>query len=400
MNILFVCEVDWCRKVVFGMHLLAESMALLGHKIYVIDYESMWERRNGRMLKETMVSRVFPNAFVHLVRPSFVRIPVLSRVSAFATHHFEIRRVIEEKQIDAVILYSVPTNGLQAVHWAKRFNIPIVFRSIDVLHHLVPYPVLSTITKMLERKVYSSVDRILAISPKLLDYAIGLGADVDNVDILPMPVDTNTFCPSNDVEEIRGKWGLRASDKVVLFMGTLFPFSGLDTFLLRFEQMLRYVPNAKLLIVGDGAQRRQLKRIIDTLSLKDYVTITGFQPYQDMPKYINLADVCINTFVDNAITRDIFPGKIVQFLACSKPLVMRPLEGVKAVISGEKQGVVYADDDRGIMREVVSLLNDSKRRSHLGQNGLEYARRFHSCEFVARQLEVILESMIKERAVV
>ena len=41
MNILFVHEVDWLEKVVFDIHFLAESLSLLGHQVYIIDYQDM-----------------------------------------------------------------------------------------------------------------------------------------------------------------------------------------------------------------------------------------------------------------------------------------------------------------------------------------------------------------------
>ncbi len=123
--------------------------------------------------------------------------------------------------------------------------------------------------------------------------------------------------------------------------------------------------------------------------------ITSFQPYQDIPKYINMSDVCINPFVINDTTRDIFPGKTVQFLACGKPLVMSPLDGVKAVISGEEQGVVYTNTDNEMVGAIISLLHSPEKRQELGQNGLRYVRRVHGCEKVAEQLEAELACLVK-----
>lgn len=378
----------------FDIHLLAESLSLLGcYGVYAIDYQGA--NRDGSK-REEAVSRVFPNSRVNLIHPYSIKVSGLSRMSAYLTHYYEIQRVICEHNIDAIILYSVPTNGFQAVHWAKKFNIPIIFRSIDVLNQLVPYPALRAVTKRMERQVYRNVDRILTITPKLSDYVISLGAMQNKVGILPMPVDTTLFCPANPDNELRREWGITESGKVILFMGTLFEFSGLDTFIPKFKYMIAEEPNAKLLIVGDGSQRAKLEGIIRDWGLMGKVIITGFQSYQDIPKYINLADVCINTFVDNAITRDIFPGKIVQFLACGKPLVTRPLAGVKAVISGEEQGVVYADTDYEIIGAIESLLDSSARKYEIGQNGLRYVRENHSCEQVIKQLDKEIVSLVSK----
>lgn len=390
LNILFVHEVDYIKKVVFDIHILAEAMSLRGHNVYVLDYQDSWGQ-NG-VVSSNAKPRVFPDARVEIVRPIFVKIPIVSRVSAFVSHYFAIKRTIERYSIDAIVLYSVPTNGLQTLFWAGKFDIPVVFRSIDALYQLVRSPVLRRATMALEKVVYSRVDRILTITPILSDYVVRLGGR--NVSVLPLPVDTTTFSPMNGASGIRQRWGLTQTDKVVLFMGTLFNFSGLDSFLYYFAHAVRQVPEIKLLVVGDGEQRCVLENIIDVLGLRQNVKITGFQPYQDMPQYINAADVCLNTFVCNDITRDIFPGKTVQFLACGKPLIMRSLDGVKALIAGEKQGVLYCDTDSAMVNQIVSLLKSPERSCQIGLNGVDYTRKFHSHEMVAEQLESALRDLI------
>ena len=42
MNILFIHEIDWLKKVVFEIHTLSELLSIYGHNVYVIYYESMW----------------------------------------------------------------------------------------------------------------------------------------------------------------------------------------------------------------------------------------------------------------------------------------------------------------------------------------------------------------------
>ncbi len=393
------------QKVVFDIHLLAEGMSLRGHQVYVLYYESLWSEKgisdglwiHKKLSDEIMSNRALANAHVTLIRPKFIKLPVVSRISAFATHYLEIKRVIKEKEIDAIVLYSVPTNGLQTIYWAKKLGIPVIFRSIDVLNQLTPYSVLRPAVRFLERQVYSRVDRILTITPKLSEYVIKMGANPDKVGVLPMPVDTHTFCPSEDTRQLRQKWGISDDDKVILFMGTLFNFSGLGGFIPQFKYVLNKFPETKLLIVGDGEQRQELESIIKTTGLQGKVIITGFQPYQDMPRYINMADVCINTFVRNKITNDIFPGKTVQFLACGKPLVTRLLDGIKAVIDGEEQGVVYANEDWGLVVKIISLLDSPERMKRIGDNGLRYTSQFHRCEQVAKKLEEELGRLIEAK---
>jgi len=402
VNILFVHEVDWLRKVVFDMHSLSESLSLLGHKVYAIDYESMWTRENawdfgGLGTRDfSQVSRARQGASVYLIRPGLIKIPGLSRLSAAFTQYTAIKRTIEEKHIDVVVLYGVPTNGLQTVHLARKFNIPVVFRSIDILHQLVRYSALRPLTKSLEKKVYSQVDMILTLTPKLSRYVIDNGARESRVKLLLMPVDTDLFRPSSDYKEVRDQWGLSPEHQVIVFIGTLFEFSGLDVLIRQFPKVLDSIPEARLLIVGDGPQRSQLEGIITKLGLSQQVIITGFQPYITMPQYLNLAAICINPFLITDATRDIFPGKIVQYLACGKAVIASPLLGMTAVITGEDQGVVYATANN-MTEAIITLLKSPQQSQKLGQNGLKYVVSTHSYDRIARQLEANLEDAIKEK---
>ncbi len=403
MNILFIHEVDWLKKVVFDIHTLAESLSLRGHRVYAIDYEDTW-RRNGSLNLGTLktserdgISRAFGGASVSLIRPGFIKICGLSRISAAFTHYQAIKRTLKNKNIDIIVLYGVATQGVQTIKAARKLNVPVVFRSIDILNQLVKYPLLRLPARMLEKYVYARADMILTLTPSLTQYVTGLSAGAKKVHLLPMPVDTGIFYPRPAPDEIRLKWGIGKEDKVILFIGTLFDFSGLDDFIPHFPKVLAAVPSARLLIVGDGPQRRKLEDIVAATGLAAKVTVTGFQPYDTMPLYINLAAICINTFRITTATRDIFPGKIVQYLACGKAVVATPLPGLVAVTPGESEGMVFTGTPEEMAEKLVKLLTEPEYRQRIERNGLEYVTRVHSCESIAAQLEERLKEVKKAK---
>jgi glycosyltransferase involved in cell wall biosynthesis len=286
---------------------------------------------------------------------------------------------------------------LQTISLARKFNIPVVFRSIDILHILVPHTLLRPITRFLEKRVYSRADLVLPNTPQYHQYVIDMGVPESRTKFVPFPVDTNLFSPAADSTEVRQKWGLNEQDPVIVFIGTLFPFSGLDGFIRQFPQVLRELPEVKLLIVGDGPQRQELERIIAESDLEKQVIITGFQPYVTMPQYINLATICINPFLISEKTMDIFPAKMVQYVACGKATVATALRGITTYLQGEEHGVVYVNNMEDMAREAVALLKSAKRRQELGNAGLEHIRQTYSYEKIARELEKILEKAIKEK---
>jgi len=402
MNILFVHEIDWLNKPVFDIHFVAEGLSLRGHKVYAIDYEDSWKRNSFldfgslRTKEFNNISRAFPGSSVQVRRPGFVKIPGLSRISAASTHCLEIRRTIQEKQIDAIILFSVPTNGLQTVSLAKKFKIPVLFRSIDMLNRLVPYRFLRPITRLLEKRVYSSVDLVIPNTPQYLNYVLGMGIPESRVRLVPFPLDTGLFKPGVDSSEVRQKWGLKESEPVVVFIGTLFDFSGLDEFVRHFPEVVKEIPAAKLLIVGDGVQRPKLEKIVAELNLQERVIFTGFQPYQTMPQYINLASVCINPFLPTEENMNIFPAKMMQYVACGKATVATPLRGITTLLPGESHGVVYANSPAEMVGEVIALLKSPERRQRLGEAGVNQVRGEYSYDKIAEELEGILIQAIKK----
>ena len=399
MNILFVHEVDLLQKVVFEIHSLSEALSNFGHNVFVIDFEEPSTRLHFFdifRLKTIVINkfeRANTGAPVKLLRPGLIKFPLLDRISALVTHHFEVKNAIEKRKVDVIILYSVPTNGVQTIKLAKKNNIPVIFRSIDVPHRLVPYRALRPIIFSLEKWVYTHVDKILTLSSKLSDYVIRMGADETRVELFLFSVDMKKFKPNIDIKGLREELGTAEEDKVILFMGTLFEFSGLDLYLHQFPLVVEEFPKVKLVIVGGGVLFERLKKLARDLKIMDNVIFTGFQPFDMMPEYINLADVCINPFIINATTRDIIPGKIIQYLSCAKPVLATPLPGMTSLLPGSEQGVVYSNID-DFAKNSTRLLNDSEMAKVIGENGYHYVEDNHNEKRMSRKLDRILNQMI------
>lgn len=404
MNILFVHEVDWLQKVVFEIHNISELLSRAGHRVFAVDYEDDWRGlslRPGHLQTREVkgIARAVSGGAVTLRRPGFIRLPGLSRLTAAFNAYREIERLIREEKIDIIVLYAVPTSGLQTVTLAKKYGVPVVFRAIDILHRLVRYRALRSPTRMMEKRVYQGVDKILAIAPRYARYVAAMGVPESRIKLVPLPVDTDLFKPEPGSADLRGKWGIHDRDRIIVFVGTLFNFSGLDGFIRRFPEVLKAVPEAQLLIVGDGPQRPRLEGIITEMELEKRVVITGFQPYETMPDYINLAEICINTFVDNEENEDIFPGKIIQYIACGRATVSTPLKGITSMLAGPSHGILYADAE-GLAGAVVNLLQSRQNQKVMGQAGQEYVLAHHSYKNITRQFEAELEDVVREKRAV
>lgn len=347
MNILVVHETEYIDKFIFEYQIIPELLSAWGHNVFVIDFPTNWQK-NGFFDLGTLKSEVLTNVKragkkkgVTLYRPGFPKIPILSRIVAFFSYFFLINSVIRKHKIDHIILYSVPTNGLQTVFWAKFYKIPLLFRLLDVLHQLVPNRILQTPTFLLEKVVYHFADELLAITPKLTTYAIKMGANPKTTSYLPSGSDIDLFYPQEKDKILMKKYGLNRKDLVLLFAGNLYNFSGLDTIIQALPKYLKSYPNLKLVIVGRGPQLHLLQDLVKKFRLEKQVILTGFQNYEVLPKYINLADICINPFEINPVTDIIFPGKIYQYLACEKPVIATKLSGVLDIFPEKNNNNIF-----------------------------------------------------------
>jgi len=376
MKILVVHEVNYLNKIIYEFQILPEILSILGHEVTVIDYDDSWKTsRNGHTWRlktdvHERVHRAYSRASVTVRRPGMIRLPMVSRVSGAITSGLEVYRFLQIHSPDALLLYGLPTVGVQSLLAARNFNVPVFFRSIDVLHQLVPMRALVPPVRVLERYLYNRVDGVIPVTLHLKNHVLSYGVPESRVRVLPSGVDTEMFSPGPRNSPLLQQWGIRPEDEVILFMGTIYKFSGLDRIIRDFPRLLSRHARAKLLVVGCGEDEERLKAIAAEAEISRNVVFGGLQPYSALPEIIRSSDVCINPFELNGITRDILPTKLFQYLACGKPVVATRLPGTLPFLAGEEHGMFYSSLVN-FVDGIGDLLDAPAQREHLGRNGNE-----------------------------
>ena len=125
MRILFVHEVSYRKKVIFEMHEFPELLALRAHEISILEFDEgrkFWKKANAPRF-EKVKGRVHRNAKINLYRPPQLGIPGLDRLLVTLTVLPVLGKLLKENTFDAVVLYAVPTYGLQTIQSANRFSV-------------------------------------------------------------------------------------------------------------------------------------------------------------------------------------------------------------------------------------------------------------------------------------
>ncbi len=394
MKIVVIHEVNYLTKVIYEYQIIPEILASLGHEVVVIDYDETWRDANGLTgpiwdLKTRVhkgVSRAYPEGQVTVRRPGMIRLPVLSRLTGAALNGAEVFRELRRSHVDAILLYGVPTVGVQTLLAAYFHGVPVIFRAIDISHELVArLPIVSRVTRFLEGVVYKRADGVIALTPRFKSYIQSYGVPESKVRVLPVGVDCRMFCDGSISRTGVHHWGITDDDFVALFMGTIYRFSGLDRVIQDLPQLIAAHPTTKLLIVGHGEDEPRLRELSHTMGVAHNVVFTGVQPYALLPEIIRAANVCINPFELNAITRDILPTKVFQYLATGRPVLATQLPGMLPFLAGEQHGVVYASPE-DFIAQLGALEDDHDRCVSLGKAGAETMRSSYDWLRIAEKL--------------
>ena len=397
MKILITQETDWLKRNPAQQHHLAELMSLRGHEVRVIDYELQWKETAGKHLsshRKTFynVTKIHADAKVNVIRPGFIRLPLLHYISLAATHRAEVNRQVKEFAPDVIIGFGI-VNSLWAAGAARRHGIPFLYYWIDVLHRLVPRKVLQPVGLFIEKMVLKRSDRVLVINEKLKELVVKLGATESRTLVLRAGIDDKRFNPAISGDAIRKQYGLSKEDTVLFFMGWLYKFSGLKEVALQLAE--NPDPRLKLLVVGEGDLYKELESIQKEYGLQGRLVLAGRKDYAEIPAHIAAADICLlPAYPGEKIMHDIVPIKLYEYMAMRKPVISTRLSGVIDEF-GEANGIVYVDRPEDVVQKAVELA-ESHKLNELGLRAREFAVK-NSWQHIAEEFEHILKSAVERK---
>jgi glycosyltransferase involved in cell wall biosynthesis len=398
LNILIIHEIDWINKVIFEPHHFAELLSKRGHSVFVIDCPDTKNKNLSSGFKTQTIlnySRIYEDTSITLIHPPSILIKGLNRISHFLKNKKIIKQTIVKNKIDIILLYGAITNGIQTIEIAKELKIPLVYRLLDISHGLVRIPIIKNLAKKYECEVLSKSTKVLATTPDLSRYAVEMGASKDVVESFHLGINTQQFRPLDKDLQLARSLGIFDNDDVIVFIGTIYPFSGLHELVSDFDQIEEKNPDTKLLIIGGGPSYDELHKLVIKKNLENKVILTNFKPQKELPKYISLADICINPFQINYVTNRILPTKILEYFACGKPVLSTPLSGTKELLPDETFGILYSTSEE-FTRNLSDLLSKKDRLKQLGTQAYEYVQKNHDWEILSNQLVEKFELLIKK----
>ena len=367
MKILLVQDTDWIERGPHQQHHLLERLVLKGHDIRVIDHELLWREKKGNVYTRRSLlfstGKIDKNITITVIRPSFVRLPILAEISMLISYRKEIEKQIKEFKPNLVASGEILSTYL-ALKAAKRHQIPFVYFEIDETYRCIPFKLYQPLGKLFEEYILRNSDRVLVINDKLRDYAMKMGAHPDKIFLSTAGVDHALYNQNANMHDIRERYGIKEDDRVLFFMGWLYQFSGLKEVAIELSKNKNEKSKVKLLIVGEGDAFDDLQKIKERYDMQDRIILTDKQPYELIPKFLACADICLlPADPKEKIMQEIVPIKMYEYMAMGKPVVATKLPGVMKEF-GEDHGVIYVDKSEDVAKKSIELIENNSYKSY------------------------------------
>lgn len=262
-------------------------------------------------------------------------------------------------------------NGTRVIYIAHGFHF---YKGASKKNWLIYYPI--------EKYFAKKCDSVVTITDE--DYKLASSKFKTNaVRIHGIGVDSSRHhtVAQEEKQSIRAELNVPENEFVCLCTGELNANKNQKALIQLVPKLKEHIPGLRLWLAGNGPLKDELERLIDDLSLRDSVTLLGYQP--EIEKYVRASDVVLT-----ASMREGLPFNVVEAMLTKRPVVASVNRGHRELIDDGRNGFmtndmdVYADD-------IIKLYTDKDLYDSISEAAFEYAQSY-TVESVMNEFKNIL----------
>jgi glycosyltransferase involved in cell wall biosynthesis len=265
------------------------------------------------------------------------------------------------------------TAGVRA---ARRLEVPCV---VEVNAPLVieqsEFRALALVgeARAIEAEVFRDSTALAVVSDELVPYVVARGGSPTRVKVIRNAVDTARFSPNAVPARLPT---IPEGAFVVGFSGSLKAWHGLDTLLPAFRLLQRQLPEAHLLVVGEGPRKAWVEGYATGSGLIGTVTLTGWVGHTDLPSLIARMDVATAPY-PIAEGHYFSPLKLFEYLAVGRPVVASRIGQTAQVLDGTDAALLVPPcDPEALAEALLRLAQDPALAAQLARNAAREGRRY------------------------
>jgi len=274
---------------------------------------------------------------------------------------FFARMISKEKLSPHIITYH---NDVLVPEVVDGYEIPYLGREfIERFNERISIPLLD------------SCDTIIATTSSYALTSPILSRFMEKIEVIPNGVDTKRFRPGETERET-----------IVLYVGRLVEYKGVDVLLRAMKIVQEDLREARLVIIGDGEDRERLEELSKKLGVE--AEFKGKLPDESVSTWMKKARVLV---LPSFSRLEAFGIVLLEAMASATPVIGSNIPGVRDVaIEG---GLTFSDTD-DLAKKIMEVLSNDRLAEKLSRKGLKAVKEKYSWEIISRKIEKLYLSLI------
>ncbi len=230
-------------------------------------------------------------------------------------------------------------------------------------------------------RAFGNARALIAVSAEVAAYLAGFPDASWRTHVIPNGVD-----PSRFPEELAPTLPAPPGTFTVGFLGTLKPWHGVETLVQAFHRLHAVEPMVRLLIVGDGPERKRLEGEIDRRGLSGSTVFTGSVAPEEVPGLLASMDAAVAPY-PNLSHFYFSPLKVYEYMAAGLAVAASRVGELDGLIEHQANGLLCTPGDPSeLFSALLRLRRDPALRSRLGRAARAEMIRSHTWDAAVRRI--------------
>ena len=226
------------------------------------------------------------------------------------------------------------------------------------------------------------------------EYASDIGIDPKKINVIYNGVDVNLFGPHRPASIVnkRDSFKIKESDIVIGSVGRFDPVKGIKNLVKVFSFLSPDVrKHCKLLLVGDGSEKKDIQTLLSQLGMQDQVILTGMR--KDIPDCLRVMDIYVQPSLFENIS-----NSVLEAMATGLPVISTNVGGIREILDHNRNGlIVELGNDNSMAEALASLIKNAEQRKIMGKFAREKVADSFSIQKMVSDYEVLYQNLLSKR---
>ena len=299
-------------------------------------------------------------------------------------YYSQIREILKRQKPDVLHVHQLWLDGVIAA-FSRQHPFVITPWGSDILL-LKNKP----IQKKLTRYAISKADFATCDGDNTREALVNFGMSPDKIEKIMFGVDVDLYQPRQKPEVLKKKLGI-TDGPIVVSLRSLKPLYDVATFIRSMPSVLKEVPNAVFVVVGDGPQRGELENLAKELGVYDSIKFVGAVEAHEIPQYLNLADIYVSTSLSDSG----LAASTAEAMSSGVPVIVTDSgDNTLWIEEGQNGYVVGLSDYKALASHTIQLLFDEVLRMNIGQNNRDMIDKKNNYDREMKKMEKTYLSLL------